>query len=61
MHQQLAQLAEQCHQAGVTHAVICPGSRSAPLVFAFNRHPHIKTFVIVDERSAGYIAMPMAI
>ncbi len=60
MHQQLAQLAEQCHQAGVTHAVICPGSRSAPLVFAFNRHPHIKTFVIVDERSAGYIAMGMA-
>jgi 2-succinyl-5-enolpyruvyl-6-hydroxy-3-cyclohexene-1-carboxylate synthase len=60
MHQQLAQLAEQCHQAGVTHAVICPGSRSAPLVFAFNRHPHIKTFVIVDERSAGYIGMGMA-
>ena len=60
MHQQLAQLAEQCHQVGVTHAVICPGSRSAPLVFAFNRHPHIKTFVIVDERSAAYIAMGMA-
>ncbi len=60
MHQQLAQLAEQCYQAGVTHAVICPGSRSAPLVFAFNRHPHIKTFVIVDERSAGYIALGMA-
>jgi 2-succinyl-5-enolpyruvyl-6-hydroxy-3-cyclohexene-1-carboxylate synthase len=60
MHQQLAQLAEQCYQAGVTHAVICPGSRSAPLVFAFNRHPHIKTFVIVDERSAGYIGMGMA-
>lgn len=60
MHQALAQLAEQCHQAGVTHAVICPGSRSAPLVFAFNRHPHIKTFVVVDERSAGYMAMGMA-
>ena len=60
MHQQLAQLAEQCHQEGVTHAVICPGSRSAPFVFAFNRHPNIKTFVIVDERSAGYIAMGMA-
>ena len=60
MHQQLAQLAELCHQAGVTHAVICPGSRSAPLVFAFNRHPNIKTFVIIDERSAGFIALGMA-
>jgi 2-succinyl-5-enolpyruvyl-6-hydroxy-3-cyclohexene-1-carboxylate synthase len=46
--------------AGVTHAVICPGSRSAPLVFAFNRHPQIKTFVIVDERSAAYITLGMA-
>jgi 2-succinyl-5-enolpyruvyl-6-hydroxy-3-cyclohexene-1-carboxylate synthase len=53
-------LAEICSQFGIEHAVICPGSRSAPLVFAFNRNKNIKTYSIIDERSAGYFALGMA-
>lgn len=53
-------LAEICSQFGIEHAVICPGSRSAPLVFAFNRNKNIKTYSIIDERSAAYLALGMA-
>lgn len=53
-------LSEICSQFGIEHAVICPGSRSAPLVFAFNRNKNIQTYSIIDERSAAYMALGMA-
>ncbi len=34
-------LVETLARCGVARAVISPGSRSAPLVFAFARHPRI--------------------
>lgn len=46
---------------GLKHAVICPGSRNAPLVMAFARNPNITCHSVVDERSAGFIALGMAI
>lgn len=49
-----------CHAFGVSHAVISPGSRSAPLVLAFTAHENIKCISITDERSAGYYAVGMA-
>ena len=45
---------------GVRHVVISPGSRSAPLVRAFHDQPGIACHVVIDERSAGFIALGMA-
>ncbi len=45
---------------GLSHAVICPGSRNAPLIQGFRRDPHFTCHSIVDERSAGYLALGMA-
>ncbi len=41
----------------IKHAIICPGSRNAPIINELIRHPEIKTYSIVDERSAGFIAI----
>lgn len=53
-------IAEICYKLGVQDAVLSPGSRNAPLIVSFNRHPKIKTYVINDERSAAFIALGMA-
>jgi 2-succinyl-5-enolpyruvyl-6-hydroxy-3-cyclohexene-1-carboxylate synthase len=49
-----------CEAHGISHAVISPGSRNAPLILSFTSHPRIKCISITDERSAGYYAMGMA-
>ncbi|GIV36204.1 MAG: 2-succinyl-5-enolpyruvyl-6-hydroxy-3-cyclohexene-1-carboxylate synthase [Cyclobacteriaceae bacterium] len=54
-------IAEICARQGITHAVISPGSRNAAITLAFTRHKDIKTFVIPDERSAGFIALGLAL
>ncbi len=45
---------------GIKHAVISPGSRCAPLILAFSRHPSFETKIVPDERCAAYIALGMA-
>lgn len=53
-------LVETLHRLGLTHAVICPGSRSTPLTLAFAQHPNIDTIPILDERSASFFALGIA-
>lgn len=45
---------------GVTHAVVCPGSRSTPIAMMMAEHPEIKVWMHVDERSAAYFALGAA-
>ena len=53
-------IAEMCAMHGVKHAVMCPGSRCAPLTLAFSRNNKITCHSIIDERSAGFIALGIA-
>ncbi|MCL6644891.1 MAG: 2-succinyl-5-enolpyruvyl-6-hydroxy-3-cyclohexene-1-carboxylic-acid synthase [Dehalococcoidia bacterium] len=46
--------------AGVRHAVITPGSRSTPLVFALADQDVITPYLVIDERSAGFFALGLA-
>lgn len=46
---------------GVSRVVLSPGSRDVPLIVALERHPDIETMVVIDERSAAFIALGMAI
>lgn len=58
--QPIYDIAELCAQKNLTHAVLCPGSRCAPLTVAFTRHPKITAHTFSDERSAGFVALGMA-
>jgi 2-succinyl-5-enolpyruvyl-6-hydroxy-3-cyclohexene-1-carboxylate synthase len=53
-------LAETLFRLGLTTAVICPGSRSAPLAIAFANHPNIDAIPVLDERSAAFFALGIA-
>ncbi len=44
----------------VKYAVLSPGSRNAPLIINFAREPRIKSWIIVDERSAAFAAIGIA-
>lgn len=56
----LAQVTRICAAHGITHAVLCPGSRSAPLALSFIRNKSINHYILPDERSAAYTALGMA-
>ncbi|MBS4728685.1 2-succinyl-5-enolpyruvyl-6-hydroxy-3-cyclohexene-1-carboxylic-acid synthase [Mycobacterium sp. SM1] len=51
-------------RGGVRDVVLCPGSRNAPLAFALqdaDRRGRIRLHVRIDERTAGYLAIGLAI
>ena len=53
-------LIDELVHAGVGHICMAPGSRSAPLVLAADRHPDIELHMITDERSAAFFALGLA-
>lgn len=53
-------MAETLVRLGLQTAVICPGSRSAPLAIALARHPQLDAIPVLDERSASFFALGLA-
>jgi 2-succinyl-5-enolpyruvyl-6-hydroxy-3-cyclohexene-1-carboxylate synthase len=60
LQQHVFTIAEVCAQYGITDAIICPGSRSAPLVYAFTNNNSFTCHSAIDERSAAFIALGIA-
>jgi 2-succinyl-5-enolpyruvyl-6-hydroxy-3-cyclohexene-1-carboxylate synthase len=55
-------LVEELLRGGVGHAVIAPGSRSAPIALAFDEAaPAVRVWSVVDERTAGFFALGLAL
>ncbi|MEI8271961.1 MAG: 2-succinyl-5-enolpyruvyl-6-hydroxy-3-cyclohexene-1-carboxylic-acid synthase [Paludibacter sp.] len=55
--QGIKNIPEICARLGVKKVIIAPGSRNAPLIFAFTAHPEMECLSIIDERSAAYFAL----
>src|SRR4030081_41993 len=45
---------------GVEYACVSPGSRSAPIAMALQRHPRIKVLIHIDERSGSFFGLGLA-
>jgi 2-succinyl-5-enolpyruvyl-6-hydroxy-3-cyclohexene-1-carboxylate synthase len=48
-------------RSGITDAVIAPGSRNTPLVLALAAEPRLRSHVVLDERSAGFVALGLSL
>lgn len=58
--QPIYDIAALCAKKKLKNAILCPGSRNAPLALAFLRHPEVVSKTFSDERSAGFIALGIA-
>jgi 2-succinyl-5-enolpyruvyl-6-hydroxy-3-cyclohexene-1-carboxylate synthase len=54
-------LVQELQRGGVRDLVLSPGSRSAPLALAVAEAPELRTWVVLDERVAGFFALGLAL
>ena len=52
---------DELFRSGLKAVCIAPGSRSTPLTLAFAKHGGIKIYTHLDERSAGFFALGLAL
>lgn len=60
MNEYIASLVDELYQLGVRHSVFSPGSRSTTLAMLFQSHGGFHTYMNIDERSAGFMALGIA-
>ena len=53
-------IAETLLAFGIDHIVLSPGSRNGALTMQFANDKRFKTYSVIDERSAGFVALGMA-
>ncbi|MFL5826868.1 MAG: 2-succinyl-5-enolpyruvyl-6-hydroxy-3-cyclohexene-1-carboxylic-acid synthase [Thermoleophilaceae bacterium] len=51
---------DELARCGLRYAVTCPGSRNAPLALTFAADERIEAISVLDERSAGFLALGIA-
>ncbi len=56
-----ATLVDEWLALGVRHAVVAPGSRSTPMALALTDRHEMRVHVVHDERSAGFVALGLAL
>jgi 2-succinyl-5-enolpyruvyl-6-hydroxy-3-cyclohexene-1-carboxylate synthase len=56
-----ATLVDEWVRAGVTDAVVAPGSRSTPLAVALTDRPELRVHIHHDERSASFLALGLGL
>ncbi len=54
-------LVDELARGGVSRALISPGSRSSPVALAIDANEAIEAAVVLDERSAGFVALGAAL
>src|SRR5579864_5458883 len=53
----VATFVDELAAQGVEFACVSPGSRSAPIAMALQRHPRIKVLIHIDERCGSFFAV----
>ncbi len=59
-YEAMAAFMDELSGAGVTDVIVSPGSRSTPLTVTADASPRLRTWIQLDERSAGFFALGLA-
>lgn len=61
MKKGIREIASMCLEHGITHIILSPGSRCAPLTIAFTQNSKFTCYQVIDERSAAFFALGISL